>query len=195
MIGYLEGEVLFSEEQKLILKTNHGIGYQVFFEHTLVPGNKVELYITQIVRETELSLYGFKHYKEKKIFELLLGVNGVGPKSAYSLITNVGPDEVIDAIVLEQIDVLKKANGIGKKAASQIILSLKDKIKTSASAKSIRSSLDVSGDDSNGHIFDDALLALQALGYKEATIVPVLRGHLKGCESSQDLIKAALKSI
>ena len=126
MIGYLNGEILFKTNQKIIIGTKSGVGYEVNIQVHAMVGEIISLYISQIIRENSQELFGFTTANEKEIFELLLTVSGVGPKSAYSLVTNVGSTALADAILFEDKKILQSAPGIGPKAASQIILDLKN---------------------------------------------------------------------
>ena len=89
MIGYLCGKVLFSDNTETIILTKDGIGHQVFFAGILPEGSEASLYISHVIKEGSQELFGFKSLKEKKFFEMLIGVKGVGPKSAYSLMASI----------------------------------------------------------------------------------------------------------
>ena len=128
MIGYISGTVVYSDTQKSIVLTAQGVGYEIHTSTPKVPNRDVALFITQIIREQSQDLYGFDSSEEKKFFEMLIDVNGIGPKSAFSLISHLGVEQILSAITFENVDVIKSAPGIGKKSAEQIVLSLKDKI-------------------------------------------------------------------
>lgn len=180
MIGHLCGEVLFSDGAELILKTNSGVGYQINYHRVVAEGSLLEIYISHIVRETAQDLYGFKSFKDKKLFELLITVKGIGPKSAYALLTYLGVEKIQTAITFEQVDVLSKAPGIGKKAASQIILDLKKKVdKVNIYFGNEKENVppiqaDMIGENSSD-ILQEALLACKELGFKEDEIIPSLQ--------------------
>ncbi|MBP5297254.1 MAG: Holliday junction branch migration protein RuvA [Bacteriovoracaceae bacterium] len=128
MIGHLQGIVLFSDGQELILQTSAGIGYQIYYGQILPEGKMVSLYVSHIIKENAQELYGHPSLRAKKLFELLLTVNGIGPKSAYALLSRLSIDQLINAVTLEQKKVLSSVPGIGPKASSQIILDLAAKI-------------------------------------------------------------------
>ena len=128
MIGHLQGVVLFSDGQELILQTPAGVGHQIFFGQILPEGKLVSLYISHIIKENAQELYGHQNLRAKKLFELLLTVNGIGPKSAYALISRLSTEQLINAVMLEQKKVLSSVPGIGPKASSQIVLDLAHKI-------------------------------------------------------------------
>jgi holliday junction DNA helicase RuvA len=128
MIGHIQGKILFSDGSEALLATNSGVGYQVYCSQVLPEGEQVALYIAHVIKEDSQSLFGFNSLREKKLFELLLTVKGVGPKSAFSLVGNVGFDPVCEAITLENRKILTLAPGVGNRAAAQIILDLAGKI-------------------------------------------------------------------
>jgi Holliday junction DNA helicase RuvA len=107
MIGYISGTVVYSDSQKSIIQTASGVGYEVSTATPMVPNRDVALFISHIIREQSQDLYGFETADEKKFFELLLDVNGIGPKSAYALISHLGISQIISAITFENVDVFK----------------------------------------------------------------------------------------
>ncbi|RPJ69569.1 MAG: hypothetical protein EHM20_16290, partial [Alphaproteobacteria bacterium] len=128
MIGFLCGEVIFSDGNESVLQTSSGIGYQVFYNKVLVEGTQAAIFIAHIIKEDSETLYGFRSLRAKKLFEMLLTVKGIGPKSAYGLISNIGVNEIINAVNLEAKGTLTKVPGLGGKGAAQIILDLTGKI-------------------------------------------------------------------
>jgi Holliday junction DNA helicase RuvA len=180
MIGHLSGEVLFCDGNDLIIHTPSGVGYQVTFNQLVAEGSEINIYISHIVRETAQDLYGFLNLKEKKLFELLTTVKGIGPKTAYTLLSFLGPEKIQTAITFEQADVLAKAPGIGKKAASQIILDLKKKVDkvniyfNSGTVENAPLQADMIGENSSD-ILQEALLACKELGFQEEEIIPSLQ--------------------
>ncbi len=79
MIGHLQGEVLFSDGNEVVVLTNSGIGYQIFFGNVLVEGSRASVFISHVIKEGSEELYGFKTLRDKKTFEMLIKVKGVGP--------------------------------------------------------------------------------------------------------------------
>ena len=198
MIGLIHGEVIFSDGNDLILLTNSGIGHQIYFSHVLPEGSKAAIFISHVVREASEELYGFKTLREKKMFEMLTTVKGVGPKSAFSLVASVGSSSIVDAILFENKKVLTKAPGIGAKAASQMILDLSGKVQkikmysnrtykigeayhaeASQAISNVQFSLDeVETPETSGFVVDetvlrDTLMACKELGFKEEKIIPL----------------------
>ena len=90
MIGYVSGTVVYSDSQKSVILTNSGVGYEVHTSTPQVPNRDTALFISHIIREQSQDLYGFENVEDKKFFEMLLDVNGIGPKSAYALVSHLG---------------------------------------------------------------------------------------------------------
>jgi Holliday junction DNA helicase RuvA len=203
MIGYIEGLVLASEPNRIIVHTANGLGYEVNVPTLHMPGKTVSLFTTHIIREDSQSLYGFVNIDEKRLFEMLVEVNGVGPKTAFGLIAHLGHDGVVQAISLENSNMLKQAPGIGKKGAEQIVLSLKDKIsKLGGSFTAPQIKMEVGQklaptDKNLSRLMGDTLQACQELGYKEVQVLPVMNRLLAESEyaSSEDLLKGLLREL
>ncbi len=206
MIGYLQGTVIYSETQMSIIHTASGIGYQVNMSQPLVPGKQVEVFISHIIREQSQDLYGFISIEDKLFFELLLDVNGVGPKSAFNLVASLGVQQIIQAITFENANILKSAPGVGKKSADQIILSLKDKIqKMNLGFSSIAPQTEVKKTNTKEDpktkmdpaLFKDTLSALVELGFKDQDVLPLIQKHLvsETTKKPEELVRIILKEI
>jgi holliday junction DNA helicase RuvA len=181
MIGYLKGDVLFSDGIETILLTSNGVGHQIFLNIVLAEGSASELYVSHIVKEASEDLYGFTSLRCKKLFELLLKVKNVGPKSAYSLISSLGSDQIINAILLENKAALKKAPGVGERAAAQMILDLAGKIakvkmytdKNNKVETDVSMSIVEESVAPESLILSEAIMACKELGFVEEKILPV----------------------
>jgi len=128
MIGFLFGEILFSDGHEVIIQTQSGLGYQVFFNQVLIEGSLSGIYISHIIKEDSETMYGFLSLRSKKLFEMLLSVKGIGPKSAYALVCHIGVNEIIQAVSMDAKNILTKVPGLGSKGAAQIVLDLGNKI-------------------------------------------------------------------
>jgi Holliday junction DNA helicase RuvA len=201
MIGYIEGNVVSSEPQRIIVLTAQGLGYEVHVPTVHMPGKNVTLFTTHIIREDAQSLFGFITLDEKRLFEMLVDVNGIGPKSAFALIAHLGHQGVIQAITMENSSMLKEAPGIGKKSAEQIVLSLKDKITkltggfTLPLGKAEPKKIVV--DNGISKLMGETLQACQELGFKETQVIPVMNRLLgeKDFNTSEDLLKGLLREL
>jgi len=129
MIGYLEGLIQSVLKDSVIINTS-GVGYRVFVGEDALrykKGDKLNIYIYTHVRENELKLFGFKDEKMLLLFEMLIGVNGIGPKAALSLINELGVKNVINSILQKESKELK-VKGVGIKTANKIVIELHDKL-------------------------------------------------------------------
>lgn len=189
MIAYLSGQILVKANNYLILSTNN-IGYRLFvgesLQEELKVGEKRDFYISHQIREDSSDLYAFRSLRELELFELLLSVSGVGPKSALSVLSIASVDNIQEAIIGADATLLTKVAGIGKKTAERIVLELKSKI-----AKNLGASLSSFESSSN---FSDELDALMVLGYS----LPDARSALQSLDdnlNSSDRLKLALKKL
>ncbi len=218
MIGHIQGEVLFSDGSEIIVLTNSGVGYQVYFNKVLAEGHHISLYISHMIKEASQELFGFKTLREKKLFELLNTVKGIGPKSAFALMGALSPKEICDAITFENKKALTAAPGVGPKAAAQVILDLGGKIhkimmvadsykvdKIIAMPKESISFIDVVSEDiaseenqiNENAIIQDAIMACKELGFKEEKIIPIAHKVMGRNEitRAEQLVHLVLKEI
>lgn len=175
MIGYLEGELIYLDAGKAVIDIN-GVGYEVElagFDSFPSIGDDVELHIYTYVREDALKLFAFQDRKDKELFEILITVNGIGPRAALNIINTMSADRFINAIMQENELVLKEISGIGPKTAQRLILELQSKLEDFAYLKteSHGSEVTSAGDEDRQDVVD----ALAALGYKISEINKALR--------------------
>jgi holliday junction DNA helicase RuvA len=173
MIATLSGKLKLRDPGRLIVATA-GVGYEVFVPlstYYRMPsvGADVELEVRQVVREDALLLYGFATMAEKQAFDLLMGVQQVGPKLALAILSVLAPKDLMAAISHEDVERIDAVPGVGAKVAERIVRELRDKVSALNLASSVRSD----GAASNGHarvgsLSDDAVSALINLGYKPA---------------------------
>ena len=209
MIGFLTGEVIFSDGKEVIIKTADGVGHQVFLQKLLVEGSQAEVFISHVFKDPGQELFAFETLREKKLFELLTSVKGVGPKSAYSLLAALGPETVIQSVQLENKKSLSKAPGVGPKAAAQIILDLGNKIQSVLmySGNGLTNAINVDGPAeqqelmSNPNystpILEEALMACKELGFKEDSILPKAQKILSenDIQKPEQLVHLVLKEV
>ena len=159
MIATLHGEIQHKEDNALIVDVG-GVGLRVFAAKSLVEslkvGEKTFLFTHLIVRETELSLYGFENAEERQLFLTLLGVDGVGPRVALSVLATLSLDAVQRAVFSEEPELLSRVPGVGKKTAQKIVMYLQDRLKPTDVLGRVAS---MSDSDS------EVLAALTSLGY------------------------------
>ena len=159
MIATLRGEITQIEENALIIEVG-GVGMRVFVPAPLrgrmKSGEKHLFYTYLVVRETELSLYGFDSQGERDLFVLLLGVGGVGPKAALSVLSTMNIDAVQRAVFNDEPELLSRVPGVGKKTAQKMILYLQDRLKPVDTLQTVATMSDADS---------EVLAALTALGY------------------------------
>ena len=132
MLSYIKGILVENTISKAIIDV-HGVGYEILIPLSTSsklpqPGKETILYTTLVVREDSHTIYGFIDKAEKESFHLLLNVNGIGPKTALNLIGHFSSDQLSHAITSNDIALLSKIPGIGKKTAERLIVELKDKL-------------------------------------------------------------------
>lgn len=209
MIAFVRGAVDEIRETSVILDTG-SIGYEIFMTtedlSKLHVDDDVEIRTHFQVREDGMSLFGFLAKKDLQMFRLLLGVNGIGPKAAMSILSGISSDNLRFAILAEDVKLVSSAPGIGPKTAKKIILELKDRFTLEEAFESRLSDTSESGEKgpdgqsagSEASISDpmhqDAIEALTALGYSSSEALRAVRQVTpEESESVESILKAALK--
>lgn len=171
MIACLQGELFYKSPERLIINVG-GVGYEVFISQASLSrlpetGKEIFLYTYTDVREDALNLYGFERIEEKEIFIQLIGVSGVGPKLAITILSGIGPAELARAIVSEDIHRLVQISGVGKKTAERLCLELKDKVQFIPEQQLEESPSGVEPEAHDDRLAADVISALVNLGYSE----------------------------
>ena len=210
MIAYLKGRVLEANGGELVVGVPAGagdssamIGYLVHTPNAaVVQGASVELHIYTHVREDLLALYGFASVREKQLFLSLLGVNGIGPKVAMSVMSHWAPAALIEAVLSEDRALLSKTPGVGKKTAERLVLELRDSFRKKLDSGEWSAAVGIvaqrSGEaPASGGWFSDARDALLGLGYRDIQIQDVLKklAAQSTPASSDEAIRLALRSL
>lgn len=190
MIGRLNG-VLLEKTPPLVLIDVNGVGYECevpmsTFYNLPAVGEKVVLLTQFIVREDAQLLYGFGSDRERLTFRQLLKVNGVGAKSALSILSGLSVDDLVQAVALQDAALLTRVPGVGKKTAERLLLELKDKFSIDG--------MSVAQGGQAKSASSDVLNALLALGYNEREALAAVK-QLPADVSVSDGIKQALKSL
>ena len=196
MFAYIKG-VLETKQNTFVVIDVQGIGYKVFMPSNSIDalgeiGEIVKVYTYYYVREDNISLYGFSSNEELRMFELLLSVSGVGAKSGVAMLSEISPSKFALAVITDDVASLTKIPGVGKKTAARIILELKDKLKTE---QALETSEETKTKISNDENIDEAIAALQVLGYTKKEIQKALeKVETKGLEI-EEIIKIGLKYL
>lgn len=199
MIGFLRG-VLFEKGSGYIIIDVGGVGYEVSVPansgaYLSSEGEEVMIYTTMIVREDDVSLYGFSRKGELDAFKKLITVNGVGAKAGISILSAFTLEQLQQAIVFEDVKALTKANGIGKKTAERIVLELKDKFDAGDTAPSAEVAAEGQAPAAASSGREEAVAALVALGYSRGEATGALAGVKDTDLSTEEYIKRALKNL
>lgn len=195
MYAYIKG-ILEIKGINYVVIENNGIGFKIFMSSKSIGcignvGDIVKVHTHYHVREDDISLYGFVSEEELRMFEILINVSGVGVKSALTMLSDITPASFAMAVIQDDVTRLTKVPGVGKKTAQRLILELKDKLKKE----------DISGDAATEEdikeikIDNDAVTALQVLGYSKKEVEEVLQKVDTKNLSTEETIKMALKYL
>ena len=201
MIDYLEGHVLRSEDNLIVLKTSGGVGYAVYVSKHLSVKVSLEefltLHIYTNVREDDLSLYGFLNLEEKEIFKMLIKTSGVGPKLGLAVLSVLSPSQLMEAVYHGNAESFSQVSGIGKKTAAKLCLDLKDQLKRhpiSGFDNGLETVADKGGSLKSLEV-DTVFSALKNLGYSEKEIIAVLRESGSSDDPFELRLKKALSLL
>ncbi len=193
MFEYIKGSVASLKPSHIVLEVN-SIGYFVTISlntYTQLNGvDSVKLFIHQVIREDAHQLYGFATEPERELFRMLISVSGIGANTAIMMFSSLSPDEISNAILNENVNLLKSIKGIGVKTAQRVIIDLKDKVGKSPISEQFVASAD-------NTLRNEALSALVMLGFakkpaeKELDKILAAQPNL----SVENVIKLALKSL
>lgn len=198
MFYHINGTVTELEPNLAVIDCG-GIGFAVSITvntaGSLSIGDKAKLYISEAIGESNFDLYGFMNKSEKRCFEMLISVSGIGPKAAMSILSHNTPESLALAIMSDDIKALTVAPGIGKKIAQRVILELKDKVSKEAAGVDIQLPVAVATGPAYSSAVNDAVMGLSVLGYSSAEISPVLKGMDAENMTAEQIIKAVLKQM
>ena len=207
MLAYIKGNLEMKMTGYVVIDVG-GLGYKVFMSEAGIEnlgniGDVVKVHTYYRVREDDISIYGFNTLEELKMFELLLGVSGVGARTALTMLATCTPSEFAIAVVSEDVKALTSIPGIGPKSAKRIILELKDKIKKEQEVEAVREQIDKKQKEENklnevvqikGKL-SEVTAALQVLGYNKKEIEKVLQKLDYKELSIEELIRKGLSLL
>jgi len=182
MLVGIEGIVERREPTFVHINVN-GLIYEVMVSvntSNAIKENRVKLFVTQVIREDANLLFGFINTNEKKMFDTVLKINGVGPKVGLAICSTFTPSTFAKVVASKDVGMLKRVPGIGPKAASRILVELADFI------------VDGNAEDENSGAFSEAVMALESLGFKKDAIQKALSGCLG---DTSTLVKEGLKRL
>ncbi len=198
MLHYIKGILAMKMASEIVVEAG-GLGYEitvpanssVYLAHE---GDEVTVYTAMMVREDDISLYGFGDKNELDTFRKLITVSGVGAKAAIAILSAMPLNEVHQAIVLEDAKSLTRANGIGKKTAERIVLELKDKFGSIEDA-ALPQGIEVAAVSAASDNRTEAVNALMALGYTKGEAVNAMAMVKDADLTVEEYIKQALKRL
>lgn len=207
MLAYIKGKLEMKMTGYIVIDVG-GLGYKVFMSDVGIEklgniGEVVKVHTYYKVREDDISIFGFNTLEELKMFELLIGVSGVGAKTALTMLATCEPSEFALAVISEDVKTLTGIPGIGAKSAQRIILELKDKISKEQQVDAIKYEIN-STEKANNKIqeaiqsntrISEAMAALQVLGYNKKQIEKVFEKLEKEELSTEELIKKGLNLL
>ena len=206
MLAYIKGKLEMKMTGYIVIDIG-GLGYKIFMSDSGIErlgniGDIVKVHTYYKVREDDVSIFGFNTLEELRMFELLISVSGVGAKTALAMLAVCDPTDFALAIILEDIKTLTQIPGVGAKSAQRIILELKDKIKKEQQIQELTKATKENGVKSkvevaieNTQKVDEAIAALQVLGYNKKEIEKVFDKLDKNELSTEDLIRKGLSIL
>ena len=200
MYSYIKGVLAELEEDAIVVETG-GIGYHIYttgqtFSRLPSLGDEVKIYTYLYIREDAMLLYGFCSKDELRVFKLLLGVSGIGPKGALAILSVMTTDDLRFAVLGDDAKTIAKAPGVGVKTAQRLILELRDKLSIEDALEEKLSQAEDTARDKAKGAKNEAVQALVALGYSSSEALKALGGiEITEETDVEDLLKAALKNM
>lgn len=202
MIQFIRGELVGVEEDRILVDVG-GVGYGIFMSGQAMGrlpqiGREVKIYTYLNVKEDAMQLFGFLTRDDLRVFKLLIGVNGIGPKGGQAILSVLTPDDLRFAVMANDVKAISAAPGIGKKTAEKLILELKDKLHVEDALEHVVSTADTSGasTDNFREVTSEAIQALVALGYGNTEALKAVKQvEITPEMSVNEVLKQALKFI
>lgn len=201
MYAYIKG-ILAEITEDAIIVENQGIGYEIavpgkVFDYLPSVGEEVKIYTYHYVREDAILLYGFLTKEDVRIFKMLIGVSGIGPKGALSILSVLSTDDLRFAILGDDAKAIAKAPGVGAKTAQRVIIELKDKLSLEdAFEQKLANQAQKAELNPAVGVKNEAILALTSLGYSQSEALKVLQGiEISPDDQVEDVLKMALKQM
>lgn len=201
MYAYIKG-ILAEITEDAIIVENQGIGYEIavpgqVFDYLPSVGEEVKIYTYHYVREDAILLYGFLTKEDVLIFKMLIGVSGIGPKGALSILSVLSTDDLRFAILGDDAKAIAKAPGVGAKTAQRVIIELKDKLSLEdAFEQKLANQAQKAELNPAVGAKNEAILALTSLGYSQSEALKVLQGiEISPDDQVEDVLKMALKQM
>lgn len=204
MLAYIKGTLEMKMTGYIVIDVG-GLGYKIFMSDSGIEklgniGETVKVHTYYKVREDDISIFGFNTLEELRMFELLISVSGVGAKTALTMLAVCEPTDFAISVITEDVKTLTQIPGVGAKSAQRIILELKDKIKKeqqiqelTSATKGIKNKVEVAIE--NNQKIDEAIAALQVLGYNKKEIERAFDKLVKDNMTTEELIRKGLSIL
>lgn len=202
MIQFIRGELISVEVDRVIVDVG-GIGYGIFMSGNAIGklppvGREIKVHTYLNVKEDAMQLFGFLTRDDLRVFKLLIGVNGIGPKGGLAILSVLSPDDLRFAVMANDVKAISSAPGIGKKTAEKIILELKDKlsIEDVLEHSMTKENLVPESVDRYNEVISESVQALTALGYGNTEALKAVKQvEIKEDMGTNEVLKMALKHM
>lgn len=200
MLAYIKG-TLEEVQEDFVVIDHQGMGYRIYSSGMDIgmlpaPGHVVKLYLYMNIREDAISLYGFCSKEALGLFQLLIGVSGIGPKAGLAILSALSVNDIQMAILSSDVKALTRANGVGTKGAQRIIMELKDKIDLDSMLSSDSGTSGAGSVTMDSDVVAATAMALTSLGYSQMEAMQAIR-RVEDAEhmTEEVLLKAALRKL
>ena len=194
MIGFVNGILRFKGDGVVVIECG-GIGYEIYVTNSAycnLPNEdeQVKLYTWLLVREDEMTLFGFESMEEKSLFLQLISVSGVGAKTALQILSGIRQRDLVNAIISEDTSLIGKVKGIGKKTAERIVLELKDKLNPYEYVLPLMQAQN----EADPNALSDAVVVLTSLGINKHQATQLARKVASATDTAEEIVAKALKN-
>ncbi len=195
MFEYLNGVIRYKKAEYVAIDVN-GVGYKVYITlktyDKLKVGEKVEIYIHNVIKEDCFKLVGFLQERERTLFEMLINISGIGVSLALAILSTFSVDNIREIVLTEDFKTLKRVPKLGEKKSKQVIIDLNNRMKT----LNLLSMEEPTGDLSVLAVEEELYMALESLGYSKKEIESIVKkDEIKQLKTVEEAIKAVLKRI
>tara|TARA_R110000772_G_scaffold21234_3_gene58524 strand:- start:106 stop:723 length:618 start_codon:yes stop_codon:yes gene_type:complete len=204
VIGRLRGTLIEKMAPEILIEC-HGVGYEVTMPMTSIYAlgeinQEATLYTHFVVREDAQLLYGFANKVERKLFRLLIKVNGVGPKLGLAILSGMSADQFVSCVIHDDLTTIVKIPGVGKKTAERLLIEMRDRLKDwqTNSSDALAHMMPTDVNQANTFVSDnkgDAINALVSLVYSQQQADKAVKSVYEATKTSEDLIRNALKAM
>lgn len=200
MIRYIKGEYLYYDKGAIVVETSGGIGFRIHVSDTSPlltarEGDTISVYTYLQVKEDGMSLFGFENEDGLKLFEMLISVNGVGPKAGLAIMSLGTPNQIRASIAAKDAAAISRAQGVGKKTAERVILELSEKISMDPFGDAIMPDVGAAVVTAASGERAEAIIALTTLGYTKKEAEAAIGSVADEGISAEEYIKKALKYL